>query len=745
MIAGAPFVLYGMLALETNSSGFTQWLPDSQLARREYAWFVEHFGDDDFLLASWPGCVLDDDRVDQFAAALVRQAGPLAPGNRPRWIRRVMTGPETLVQLQARPLELAREEAISRLEGILVGSDRRATAALVELTDAGKQNQQDLVDLVYRVAADECGLSRQELRMGGSVFEAVEIEKETNRTLRYYALPVFLATLVIAYWCFRSLQLTVIVLVCAAYCRCISLALVYFTGNDLSAVLIVMPMLIYVLSISGAVHLVNYYRDAVREQGVGGAAQRALSAGWLPCTLAAVTTAIGMASLCLSQIPPVRTFGLFSAVSLLVSVVVLLLTLPSALLLWPQPGSHQRPDDKRRDSQDSGETLGLRVARTVIRNERRIVLSSLVMVALFGWGLTRVTTTIKLERMFSPKSQIIHNYHWLEERIGPLVSVEVIPRFHKSCSLDLMRRMDVVADIQRAVGRIPEVGGMMSTLTFVPPLPEREGIDNAVRRKVVARRVKNNRDRLIRERMLAETDDEELWRLSVRVPAVHPTDFEKFLIRIRAEVGSVIAAQRESGVDGIAVTYTGLLPMIDHAQRQLLDDLIKSFVLAVVLICPMMMIILRGFWSGLLSMIPNTVPVLVVFGGMGWLGIPVDVGAVLTASVALGIAVDDTLHVLTWYARGTREGLTTFEAIQNAYRRCALPMIQTTLICGLGLLSLAHSSFVPTSQFAWLILVLLLAALAGDLILLPALLAGPLGKVFRGSIRNQRTIEDPRM
>ena len=68
------------------------------------------------------------------------------------------------------------------------------------------------------------------------------------------------------------------------------------------------------LVISSSVHLVNYYRDAVREHGSAGAASRGLSAGWLPCTLAAVTTSVGMLSLLVSQIEPVRAFGLFSAI-----------------------------------------------------------------------------------------------------------------------------------------------------------------------------------------------------------------------------------------------------------------------------------------------------------------------------------------------------------------------------------------------------------------------------------------------
>ena len=97
--------------------------------------------------------------------------------------------------------------------------------------------------------------------------------------------------------------------------------------------------------------------------------------------------------------------------------------------------------------------------------------------------------------------------------------------------------------------------------------------------------------------------------------------------------------------------------------------------------------------------------------------------------------MDDTLHFLTWYRRSIEAGETRERAIKVAYRRCAPAMIQTTLICSIGMLLLIPAAFVPASQFALLLIVLLLMALIGDLILLPALLASPLGLAFCRGIK----------
>ncbi len=103
----------------------------------------------------------------------------------------------------------------------------------------------------------------------------------------------------------------------------------------------------------------------------------------------------------------------------------------------------------------------------------------------------------------------------------------------------------------------------------------------------------------------------------------------------------------------------------------------------------------------------------------------------MTASVALGIAVDDTIHFLAWFRLYIDAGVSRVDAVVETYRRVGPAMMQTAFVGGLGMFVFALSTFTPTQRFGTLMLVLLLTALLGDLILLPALLAGPLGTFFR--------------
>ena len=130
-------------------------------------------------------------------------------------------------------------------------------------------------------------------------------------------------------------------------------------------------------------------------------------------------------------------------------------------------------------------------------------------------------------------------------------------------------------------------------------------------------------------------------------------------------------------------------------------------------------------------MIPNVFPVIMVFGVMCHLGMEIDIGTMMTASVAMGVAVDDTIHFLAWFRTNLARGMSRIDAVIETYRRVGPAMTQTTIVGGLGLFVFALSTFTPTQRFGSLMLVMLATALVGDMILLPALLAGPAGRWFK--------------
>lgn len=162
----------------------------------------------------------------------------------------------------------------------------------------------------------------------------------------------------------------------------------------------------------------------------------------------------------------------------------------------------------------------------------------------------------------------------------------------------------------------------------------------------------------------------------------------------------------------------------------MLNGLAWNFVTDLLTIASVMTLVFWDLSAGLILLIPSVFPMVIVFGIMGWLGIVIDVGTIMTPTVALGVSVDDIVHFLIWYRRGLSDGKTRKQATMLAYEGCARAMYQSWAVLGLGLAVFALSSFVPTQRFGALMFTLLTAALIGNLLLLPAVLASPMSYFF---------------
>jgi predicted RND superfamily exporter protein len=868
-------------------------------------------------------------------------------------IKTVVTGPALLSDL-TRPggaLDGDPDAALKRLNGWLYGPDGEQACIFVTLTERGRTNLHRIVGRgilgrprgkVLEVGA-ESGLHAPPrpsllpppfnswvdskivaagpvMRMGGPVCDNVAIDEEGQITLvRLVGLSCCIGLLV-SWLSFRSLPVVFMLGFVGVVAACLSIAFVWWGGSRMDAVLMSMPSLVYVLGLSGAVHIVNYYRDTVEKEGFPGRPDKAMAYGWKPCTLAAFTTALGLISLATSDIVPIRKFGIFAAVGVVLSLTLLFTFLPAALTLWPPKKfiRESNPDGtKPKYLADYAGDFWNSVGEFVIGRSGLVTLASVLVLATAAWGLPRMKTSVKILNLFEEDNKLIQDYAWLEENLGKLVPVELLVRVdpdsmvsheldkeatadstnvsaNEKFRLNFLERMEITEHVRRSIdAHFGEkasgiTGQAMLAASFVPPLPAAGGSTRqTTMRGAFSRRLATYRDDMLRSDYfrLDEEDQAELWRISLRLSALKDVDYGMFVSELKRAVEPVMSAykyrdvvlkeidqSREGGFRGaralmlgvpfgksgfagtptaealaqakmpqtdsvatavmaqrltfsstlasllksaalnyrdwhdprfelpvnwqeqakdydcvlvfandarynldqikaagvpvidvrdhlydastgqqtaaqlgsaVGTTYTGLVPIVYKAQRTLLQSLIESTGWAFVAISIVMMVVLRNPIAGLVSMLPNIFPVVVVFGLMSWSATMVDIGTMMTASVAMGVAVDDTIHFLTWFRRGIADGLERNDAIRLAYDRCAIAMTQTTLIAGLGLFVFALSSFTPTRRFGTLMLALLVTALVGDLIFLPALLAGPFGRLFAGRKGNSNNGDEP--
>ena len=195
------------------------------------------------------------------------------------------------------------------------------------------------------------------------------------------------------------------------------------------------------------------------------------------------------------------------------------------------------------------------------------------------------------------------------------------------------------------------------------------------------------------------------------------------------EIDELVRSETKS-VAGTNHVVTGMVPLFLETQQAILTSLIKSFLIAFVVIGAVISYVLKSVRAGLVTMLPNVLPISTVFGAISWYGIKVDIGTMITASVALGIAVDGTLHLLTWFRENARNGESQTEAVAHALGHCGPALCQTSIVVGTGLIVLLPADLLLISRFGWLMAAMIGTALVADLVLLPALLSWKLGAMI---------------
>ncbi len=811
MIATPVLFYCAARSIGTNSNRLADWLPanlEETLALEQFnAWF----GDGQFVILSWDGCrvdtsadqsdVSDDPRLARLADILVRNYPPvpdelelIGPTNfdattesfspaelsilndpqRTRYFQKVITSRSLLDTLTTAPLNLSRSEAIKRLTGTVLGSEGQACCVILlkdfpteELRNAIGFRKARWIDsassqgLLFRALA-ACDIPLDRAYLGGPPIDNLSINEEGQRTLVRLGFAAGGLGLLLAWWSLRSVSLTLIVFLCGIISTCGATAAIWLTGCHADAIVLAMPSLIYVLTISGAIHLVNYYREAVQKNGTAGAAGRALAAGYKPAALCSVTTALGLLSLFASDLTPIRRFGIFSAIGMIQMLIVLFLLLPAALEVFGRRrafGFLASSDHEQASGNGAIERWAERWAYWVIGHYRSIGIAGLILMIGLSCGIGRVHTSVDLLKLFDAETRILADYHHLEDSIGNLVPLEVLVRFDSAAiavpgqnqkpvdgTLSMLDRAQVVDAIRGKVyakfGHEGEqlISPPLSAITFLPALPKgNRGTSAVIRNRVTNQRLEESHAALIDSGYLAvdAATRDELWRISLRVAAFKNVDYGLFAEEVKsvvdpfvAEVSARVATRLQADSPPIAAIHTGAIPIVYKAQRELLNSLIESTVWSFLTITPLLMWVTRGVMAGAVAMLPNLLPVLAVFGSMGWLGINVDIGCMMTSSIALGVAVDDTIHFLCWYRHGQETSSTRDGAIASAFRSCCRPTLQAAVVNGLGLSVFLLSTFVPTKQFGLLMLVILSCGAVAELVLLPALLASPLGRAF---------------
>ena len=749
-----PAVGYWAAQLRVGTTFVEAWLPGNDVARTKYREFRKQFGEDQYLIVSWPSCTISDPRLLKMNEKLLLLASThpelhiSSIGNSQALLSTMVDSLSSATKDQRRVLTLAK----NRLRGIALGKNDEAFVSLA-LAQAEVETRADLVEHIRRIGKEILG--DEKLILAGEPFQIHIIDKSSRETMRRLVPPSACVAMFIAWLCIRHVSLTLIVMGFAGLGQLMGMAAVSLFVGEMAVVLVVLPTLVFMLTLSASVHLASYFVRADQRDSSSAGVQTVRLGGW-PCSLASLTTAIGFGSLAASQLAPVWRFGSLSAISLIATTALTLSAFPyvsqrfAKLTLWKR----KTTEDAEQTLNGQGSTTLAAAANTIAdftnKFSLRISLIGILVLVLSSLGLGRLKTSTEFQHMFPPESEAVESLLWVREHLGPLESLEVLVSLPhgKDEGVDFDELL-LLEELQTQLATLTGVDSVFSVSSFLPPLPRHGGLSSTVRKTLVRKKVESQLSELKARGLFSNENNRNTWRFTLRLRETQHLSFVEVRAELDDRVQSILkdsaaaASLKNRFKPPLGYEVTGLRSIVDKAHYALISDLVTSFAAAFLLITPIMMWIAGGVIRGLVLMIPNVLPVALVFGIMGWAGVKLDVASILTASVALGIAVDDTLHFVIAFLRRRQSGDSPDAATHYAIAVCAKPMLQTTLICSAAMSPFFFSDFLPTSKFALLMILILSGAIVGDLLLLPAILQSPWGRnIGMKGRKNQIGIEE---
>ena len=465
-----------------------------------------------------------------------------------------------------------------------------------------------------------------------------------------------------------------------------------------------------IIGASNAIHLLMKYHEGLslglsqREsldrviQKIGGA-----------LFLTSFTTAVGFCSLGFTNIKVTQQFGLLVGFGVILMFILTIIIMP-IILNYIRP-----PDTDHIDRLIRGGQF-LAADRLNAWNRKNPVPILTVSAVLFigaVFGLFRIDYNASVLEDLKPGNPLFDDLHYVEKKMGGTLPLEVIIDTKTENGSLQPGFLEIIQKFKKKILKTPEINTAVTPGDYlmlaneewgggVRKLPETE--DDALSFTVDFDRVQ-----------LLLNDDYSKTRISCRISDL---PFDRGM-QIRDEI---LTAGKALFGDNVVITVTGSTLLALSTGRHLVKNLTTSFIIAFVIIFLSIVFLFKSFRLSLLAILPNIIPLMIAGGLMGYLGIKLRPSTAMTFSIALGIAVDNTIHFLARFRQEFKESGNYEKAVSETLLTTGKAIISTGVILSLGFFVLYFSEFVPNHEFGLLATIIIITAVCGSLILLPVLI-----------------------
>ncbi len=588
---------------------------------------------------------------------------------------------------------------------------------------------QTLAKDIESIALQEKGPG-EELYVIGEVYLGYVATNNMARDLRILfplSIVVVVATLYISFGSLFDVVTLVLSILMSLAC---TLGLMAVLGYDITMVSMILPIILVSMGSAAGIHILNRFHE---EHRGGKSPEESLDqvihelAG--PVSMTSLTTAVGFASFATSFISPVRTFGIFAAAGIMINLLITLTCVPSLLIIRSRSKTEitgrARSSRGFQGNQGRKSLLGCLLESTslaVVARPDRVILVVLAITLIFAVAIPGLKVETNWMQYFRQDSPAVLGTQLAEDLFGGTYSLSVLV---DTGEYDGVKDPDILDRMARLQDRMAEVDRLSHASSIAELVRNVNKALNADDPAYYG--IPSTREAVAQELLLFTMQG------GSGLDSMVSYDFQKALVSARSanvptsELGEIIdkveaIADEEFGGTGIDTRVVGLPKVMLRMMEKFMDDQVKSLVLSAVGVWAVVSLISGSAIIGLLCLIPLCVSVLINFGFMSYMHIPLDVVTIMISGISIGIGVDYSIHLISRYRYELRNGRGQSDALRATITSTGRGIFfnAVTLMLGFGLL--AFSTFRAISIFGMLVAGTMFTSGLGALVFLPAVL-----------------------
>ena len=593
-------------------------------------------------------------------------------------------------------------------KGNIVSADGTSTLVMFTLLDSANKQlvAKEIKDKVTKLNLSE------KISFGGIPMMMNEVSNLMLVDMRNLIPIAFIIILLVLLISFRSARGVILPLLTASISIVWSLGLMQLLGYKLNLVSIEMPVILLAVGSAYTIHVINRINES-KIKNRKKALIESLAYIITPVLLSGITTVFGFISFVFgAYLTMIRNFGIFTSLGVLIALIISIVFVPAFISAFSMFKS-RKALKKRMKSEDTimGKMLLTPFSNLIVKHPKYIIVLWIALMAISIWGIFNIKTSINMAEYFQKDDPTRVTENIMQSEFGGSLPVFVVFRGN-------MQNPDVLKTMIKTENYMKEFPDIKSTQSVADLIEEMNDVMGE------GKKIPDKQDKIEQLWFLLDgqdvmsqlvTDDLDEGIIQSKFASADSKDMDKFVNYMNKYI-------KENSTKNCEIKLTGMPSVYVKLNNSLIRSQFSSLLLAILLVVFIVAVILRSFPKGIYAAIPIVATIIILFGFMGAAGIALDIATVLVASVALGMGIDYSIHIITHFSKKFDEFKNIDEAIKDSIMISGKAIIINVISVSLGFLVLIFSHIVPIQNFGLLVALSMVGAGVGALTLLPVIL-----------------------